>query len=698
MERENEAGHGKKRYRVVGMHCASCAVNIENALKEKGIPATVNYNLGILETTGDLESIRPIVKELGYDVERGGHSHDHGGAKPDEWKAPMIASVLLGIPIIFLMFADLFGLEIPFNPVVQMILAIGIIYFTRNIHIPGITSLIRGKPNMDSLVAMSVLVSFVYSTANIFFGFSETYFFDVAGLVPAFIAIGKFLEEKTKEQTGSAIRALLNLRPKKATLLRDGEQLEVDIDSLKPGDMVLVRAGEMIPSDGVIEEGETWVNESMMTGEPEPVGKEKGDHVIGGTINEGHPIKVRITRASADSVLARIIKTVEDAQMKKTEIQKVADRISSVFVPAVLAIAAATLLFWLPSGFEKAVFFTAAVLAVACPCALGLATPTAIMAGSGIAAKKGILIRNPDVLDKSGRIDYLLIDKTGTLTKGEMVVTGFSSEDILRLSASAELHSEHPIGKAIVMKAREMGLPIPEPRNSRVMKGKGIVAEVDGKEVAVGNRDLMKEMGHPVDGEKIWVLIDRKELGWIEVSDELKENAKEVVDELKSLVKEIVMVTGDSEKKAKAVADELGISYRANVLPEEKMKIVEEYQKSGKVAFVGDGINDSPALSRADVGISFPSTEVATESGDLVLMRDSLELIPEAIKLSRYLMKKIRQNFAWAFVYNVITIPVAAGLFSGFGIVVSPAISAALMSFSSISVVLNSLSMKWLYR
>uniref|UniRef100_UPI0035A0D7E8 copper-translocating P-type ATPase n=1 Tax=Jeotgalibaca porci TaxID=1868793 RepID=UPI0035A0D7E8 len=607
----------------------------------------------------------------------------------------------------------------------QLILTLPIMVVSWEYFQKGFKTLFKGHPNMDSLIALGTAAAFVYSLAatigtGLGYGnFSDLLYYEVTGVILALHTLGLFLEERSKGQMSSAIEKLVNLVPKTARVIRNGVEQEITVDEVALGDVIRVRPGESMPVDGVVVEGRTSVDESMLTGESIPVEKESGDEVIGASINKNGSIDYRATRVGSDTTLSQIIKLVEDAQGSKAPIARMADIITGYFVPIVIALAVLAGIAWLIAGqsgiFALSVIIT--TLVIACPCALGLATPTSIMVGTGKGAEHGVLIKSGEALETTHNLDTIVFDKTGTLTEGKPIVTDIlvtpliTKENLLYYAASGETGSEHPLGESIVQKSKEENMTLAKPDHFEAIPGHGIRVEIEGKDMYIGNRKLMleqkidlssmeKESDRLADEGKtpMYLSVDGELAGIIAVADTLKENSMKAVKELRRRGVEVIMITGDNKRTAKAIAKQVGIdSVLSEVLPEDKAEEVKKLQEAGKkVAMVGDGINDAPALAQADIGIAVGSgTHVAIESADIVLMRNDLTAVLTAIDLSHATLRNIKQNLFWAFAYNLVGIPVAMGLLYIFGgPLMSPMFAAVAMSFSSVSVLLNALRLR----
>jgi len=724
----------KKILKIQGMHCASCSAIIENALKKEAGIKSANVNLASEKLYLDFDSIeisiariQKIIEKLGYKTTEEtleGEEHDHHKeAKAREikkLKKRFIFALIFSLPIIYMVMGEMVGLAMPmifetYGSIIQFVLATAVIVSCFNIWTSGFKNLLRLTPNMDSLIFIGTAVAYFYSliiSILVFLGtkIEAHLYYESAALILVFISLGKYLEAITKGKTSEAIKKLIGLQPKEAAVIKNGQEVKVPIAEVKTGDIILVRPGEKIPVDGIVIDGYSGVDEKAITGESIPVEKKKGNEVIGATINKTGILKFKATRVGKDTMIAQIIKIVEEAMGSKAPIQLLADKVSFYFVPAVMIIAILAFTIWLLSGQPLPLALTVfvAVLIIACPCALGLATPTAVMMGTGLAAKNGILIKSGKALEIARDLNIIIFDKTGTLTKGEPAVTDvleifdYRKTPVLQLAASIEKNSEHPLAEAIIKKAREEKLKLFEVKNFQAIPGRGVIGEVGGKEISVGNRNWIEtDIGQDLEGQGKTVMIvaeNKKPIGAIAVADTLKEYSKEAVETLHKMGKKVAIITGDNKRVGEAIAKQLGIDrVLAEVLPQEKSAEVKKLQSEGNiVAMVGDGINDAPALAQADLGIALGSgTDVAMETGEIVLIKDDLRDVVTAIDLSKYTLKKIKQNLFWAFFYNTIGIPVAAGILYPFtGWLLSPSIAAAAMAFSSVSVVLNSLSMK----
>jgi Cu+-exporting ATPase len=727
---------------VIGMDNAHCVGTVDAALK--GVKGVLSSRLFTNEraivsfdpSVTSREAIKKAIKEAGYTpVEETTVDREKEARRRDirTLKIKVVLAAFFGIPLLYFAMGHHVGLPIPSlsasNMVLlQLLLTAPIIAVGYQFYTVGIRSVVRNRSaNMDTLVALGTGTAFLYSLATsiLIWRGSTTYdmddiYYEVAGLLIVFILLGRTLEALAKGRTSASIRKLLELQPKTALVVRDGEEQEIPVEEVVVGDAVVVKPGGGIPVDGVILEGSSSVDQSLLTGESIPVEKNVNDEVIGGTINKSGWFKFSATKVGADTALAQIVRLVEEAQGSKAPVQRLADRVAAYFVPAVLAIGLITFLAWYLSGSGAIHGLTAfiAVIIIACPCALGLATPTAVIVGTGLGAENGILIRDAETLEKACKVDIIVFDKTGTLTKGKPVVTDIvpvsnphSSDDVLMLAAAAEKRSEHHLSEAIVSKAEENGIAIPDVETFSAIPGKGVEARYNGTTVLVANRKLLADKGIDTSSVEervaeleregktvVLVATEGKVAGIIGISDTPKDFAAETVSWLKQQGRQVVMITGDNRRSADNVARSLGIDrVLAEVLPEEKAAEIKRLQEEGhSVAMVGDGINDAPALVQADVGMAIGSgTDVAIEAGAVVLVRDDLRDVARTLDLSCYTMRKIRQNLFWAFFYNSVGIPIAAGLLYPFtGFLLNPIIAGIAMAFSSVSVVTNSLSMR----
>ncbi len=712
----------KKTISIAGMHCASCAQNIENSIKRIDGVRKVNVSFANEKAYVEFddilneEKIYKAITDLGYKIVS--TDDDYRSKEIKDLKKLFLFCVLFSFPIFLIsMPFEWMGIDLPNKVLIMFLLATPVQFIAGYRFYKSAFLALKAKTaNMDTLIALGTSAAYFYSVFILFSGRNEHVYFETSAILITFVILGKMLEAITKGKASDAIKKLMMLQPKKAIVLKDKKEVEVNVDEVEIGDIVIVKPGQKIPVDGVVIDGFSAVDESMLTGESIPVDKKKGDKVIGGTINSYGVLKIKAEKVSKDSFLNQIIKLVEDAQNSKAPMQKLADKISAIFVPTVLLIALFAFSFWyfvFKSTFDFAIMIFVSVLIIACPCALGLATPTAIMVGSGKAAENGIIFKSSESLEGLSKVNVVIFDKTGTLTLGKPIVTDIVGDEknVLKYACIAEKRSEHPIANAIIEKAKQENIKIDEPTKFVIKPGKGVEAIYKGKKILFGNEKLMKENKIKIDkyandidklqtqGKTVMILsVDKKIVGLIAVSDRPKENALDVVKKLKEMGKDVVMITGDNRKTAEFIGKELGIeNVFSEVLPDEKEKYVENFQKNGKVvAFVGDGVNDAPALAKADVGIAIGAgTDVAIEAGSVILIKNDLNDVVKSFQISKKTVNKIKQNLFWAFFYNFLGIPIASGVIYPFtGFLLNPIIAGGAMALSSLSVVSNSLLLK----
>ena len=744
-----------KQYNVTGMSCASCVARVEKAVnKVDGVTScSVNLLTNSMSVDGDVKSSDVIsaVEKAGYGASLKGNSYKENKSNDEPLKdteTPKLKKRLFSslVFLILLMYISMghmmWGFPLPSilannhiaMGLIQLLLTGIIMVINQKFFVSGFKALIHRSPNMDTLVALGAGASFIYSVYALFamtnaqvnndmslvMKYMDEFYFESAGMILTLITLGKMLESYSKGKTTNAIKGLMNLAPKKATILVDNVEKVVPVEEVKIGDIFVVKPGENIPVDGVVIEGESAVNESALTGESIPVDKSVGDNVSGATVNQSGFIKCKATKVGEDTTLSQIIKMVSDASATKAPIAKVADKVSGVFVPVVITIAVVTIIVWLLCGatFGNALVRGISVLVISCPCALGLATPVAIMVGNGVGAKNGILFKNATSLETTGKVSYVLLDKTGTITNGTPVVTdiipseNYTEDNLLSYASSLESKSEHPLAKAVVQKAIDSSIKTLDTTDFKSLTGNGVSAKINGKTIVGGSvkhissianidENIIKKADDLATKGKTPLLfvMDNQLLGIIAVADVVKSDSPKAIKELQNMGIKVVMVTGDNEKTAQAIAKESGVDeVIAGVLPDGKEKVVTQYKQKGMVAMVGDGINDAPALTRADIGIAIGAgTDVAIDSADIVLMKSKLTDVSGAIRLSRGTLRNIHENLFWAFIYNVIGIPLAAGVWIPiFGWTLSPMFGAAAMSLSSFCVVTNALRLNFL--
>ena len=752
-----------EQYNVTGMSCAACSARVEKAVSK--VDGVTSCSVSLLTNSMGVEGSAPAaeiiraVEEAGYGASlKGGTSGAQTGAGASsavseqedmlrDRETPLLKKrlaaslVFLVILMYFSMGHMMWGWPVPAffaenhvaMGILQLLLTAIVMVINQKFFISGFRGLIHRSPNMDTLVALGSSAAFGYSVAALFamtdaqmrgdhqavMGYMHEFYFESAAMILALITVGKMLEARSKGKTTDALKSLMKLAPKTAVILSEGEEKEIPVEQVKKGDIFVVRPGENIPVDGVIIQGSSAVNESALTGESIPVDKETGDQVSAATINQSGFIKCEATRVGEDTTLSQIIQMVSDAAATKAPIAKVADKVSGVFVPAVIAIAIVTIIVWLLAG--QTIGFALArgisVLVISCPCALGLATPVAIMVGNGMGAKNGILFKNAVSLEETGRTQIVVLDKTGTITSGEPTVTdilpaeGYSGDELMDLAAALEAKSEHPLARAIIKAAADSGRQTAEVSQFKALPGNGLSAVLNGKELYGGNHKFISNIteipaGMARQAEELaasgktplFFAAGGDLIGIIAVADVIKDDSYEAVREMRNMGIRVVMLTGDNERTARAIGKEAGVDQViAGVMPEGKESVIRQLKEKGKVAMVGDGINDAPALTRADIGIAIGAgTDVAIDAADIVLMKSSLLDVPAAIRLSRATLRNIHENLFWAFIYNVIGIPLAAGVFiSLVGWQLNPMFGAAAMSLSSFCVVSNALRLNW---
>ena len=737
---------------VQGMTCASCSATVERVVGKLPGVQTANVNLAAETLTLDydpaeisLQQVVGAIAEAGYQAilpvestieDELAHKKAHKAKRLQSLKTRFIISAILTVPLLVLSMGPMLGLKLPafFDPTInplnnalaQLLLTTPVVIMGWSYYINGFRNLVKMHPNMDSLIAIGTGSAYLYSLYSLLqitreqMHFVHSLYFESAAVVLTLITLGKFMEARATGKTSEAIQKLMALSPKQARVIRNGREVEIDASQVLVGDEVVVRPGESFPVDGVLVEGSSSVDESMLTGESLPVEKTIGDKVTGASMNINGAVHFRATRVGKDTALAQIIRLVEDAQGSKAPIAKLADKISGIFVPIVIGLGVLSALGWMLIGNEGVEFgltIFVAVMVIACPCALGLATPTALTVGMGKGAEHGILIKNGDALENAQQVDMVLLDKTGTITEGKPAVTevlplaGQSEQELLALAGAAEKGSEHPLGKAILHAAEEQGLSFPDVSGFRALPGMGVVVDFEGKTLRIGNQKMIEEflflnldtlkLTEKLSNEgktPMFVALEDQLVGIIAVADTVKPDSKAAIDQMHKMGIQVAMVTGDNRRTAEAIGRMMGLDQVfSEVLPEQKAGIVNQLKSQGRfVAMVGDGINDAPALASSEVGIAIGTgTDVAIASADIVLMRSTLMDVPVAIDLSKKTLRNIKQNLFWAFAYNVIGIPIAMGVLHLFGgPLLNPMIAGAAMSLSSVSVVTNALRLR----
>ncbi|MCH5298211.1 MAG: cadmium-translocating P-type ATPase [Ruminococcus sp.] len=729
----------EQKYNITGMTCSACQMHVENAVRK--LDGIMSANVNLLANTMDVKfdeskidsnTIISAVKSAGYGAKEFSHDSEGYDEPANSAKQQLIWSVVFLIPLMIVAMGHMMGLHIELldnmtiQGICELVFLIPILILNRKYFINGFKSLFKLNPNMDALIALGAGISVVYSLYNFIIAtinqmtvmhamhMGVHYYFESAGMILTFISIGKFLESKSKSKTSSAISKLVKLTPKTALIEKEGVEVEIDTNNIVAGDVVICKNGMSIPVDGRIVEGDCSIDESAITGESIPVDKHIGDNVTGGTVLTSGYIKIEAVNTGDDTTLSKIIKLVEDATSSKAPIARIADKVAAVFVPVVIAIAIVTTIIWLLVGAEvgQAISFGIAVLVISCPCALGLATPTAIMVGTGKAAQYGILIKSALALETANKVKTVVLDKTGTITKGTPQVTDIipyiNENELLQIAYSIENNSEHPLAKAVVDFAKEKNLEILKTENFKSFTGSGISAEINGSTYYSGNYSFIESLGIKFDNNSLSELYNNgktplifsdkeKVIGVIAVADTIKETSKKAISSLNGIGVDTVMLTGDNKQTANSIQKLAGIKTAyAQVLPHQKEQVVRTFKESGAVAMVGDGVNDSPALVTADVGIAIGAgTDIAIDSADIVLMKsDPLDIVT-TIQLSRAVLKNIKENLFWAFIYNVIGIPLAAGAFYHLlGWQLEPMFGTIAMSLSSICVVSNALRLR----